>query len=85
MARTARLLTLGRVDQAVDQAQQGGFPSTGAADDPDHLTVGDGQACPVHRGFAAEAASEINEFQQWSAPSISNAPGAIAGHGTPAS
>jgi hypothetical protein len=56
-------LALGRVDQAVQKAQQRGFPGAGTADDADHLAVGDGEVGVVDGEVVAEAAGQLFEFQ----------------------
>ena len=66
---------LGWIDQAADQAQQGGFAGAGSADNANHLAVRDGQVGPGHRAFITEAAGEINELQQSVALSMSVGPG----------
>ena len=50
------------VDQAVDQAQEGGLAGAGATDDADHLAGFDADVDAVDGTLVAISAAEINEL-----------------------
>ena len=52
-----------RRNQPVDHAQQRRLAGPGAADNADHLPLGDGEIDRIHRRLAAETASHIRELE----------------------